>query len=87
VKEVNTEIYTSWIDGIFEFRSIPLDQIMEQLAQWYDIDVMYETPQLKGVLFTGSLYKGNSLGYTLQIIEDISDVQFRNENGKIYIYK
>ncbi|OJU56347.1 MAG: hypothetical protein BGN96_14675 [Bacteroidales bacterium 45-6] len=87
VKEVNTDIYTSWIDGVFEFRSIPLSQIMEQLAQWYDIRVVYENPQLKDVRFTGSLYKGNALGYTLQIIEDISEVQFRNENGKIYIYK
>lgn len=87
VREVNTDIYTSWINGAFEFRSIPLNQIMEQLAQWYDMEVVYENPQLKDVLFTGSLYKGKPLGYSLQIIEEISVVKFRCENGKLYIYK
>lgn len=87
VKEVNTTIYTSWIQGVFEFESTPLTIIMEQLAQWYDIDVTYQNEQMGQILFTGSLYRDRSLDYTLQIIQDISDVKFRNEKGKLCVYR
>lgn len=87
VKEVNTAIYTSWIQGVFEFESTPLTIIMEQLAQWHDIDVTYQNDQTGKILFTGSLYRDRSLDYTLQIIQDISDVKFRNENGKLCVYR
>ena len=87
VRIVNTDIYTSWIDGVFEFESAKLTDIMEQLAQWYDIEVDYQSPKLKNVHFTGSLFRDNSIAYSLQIIQEISDVKFRNENGKLYVYK
>ncbi|WDF67325.1 FecR family protein [Sphingobacterium oryzagri] len=87
VKTVNTAIYTSWIDGIFEFQSANLADIMEQLAQWYDIEVEYQDPKLKNVHFTGSLFRDNSIAYSLQIIQEISEVKFRTQNGKLYVYK
>lgn len=87
IKKVNTTIYTSWIEGVFDFESTPLSVIMEQLAQWYDIDVIFEGENLSNVLFSGSIYRDRSLQYSLQIIEDISDVKFRNDNGKLCVYR
>ncbi|WP_293884865.1 FecR family protein [Sphingobacterium sp. UBA1498] len=87
LKTVNTDIYISWMDGVFEFHGAKLEDIMEQLAQWYEIEVVYQSPKLKDVQFTGSLFRDNSIAYSLQIIQEISDVKFRNENGRLYVYK
>lgn len=87
VQNVNTSIYTSWIKGVFEFQHTPLQEIMEQLKQWYDLEIIYQTPRLKEIRFTGSLFRENSLEYSLQIIEGISNVKFRDKNGRLYVYK
>lgn len=50
-------------------------------------EVVYQSPKLKDVQFTGSLFRDNSIAYSLQIIQEISDVKFRNENGRLYVYK
>lgn len=87
VKTVNTNIYTSWISGVFEFHNAPLGEIMEQLAQWYDIEIIYQNSQLKNLNFTGTLFRDNPITYSLQIIQEVSNVKFRNENNRLYIYK
>ncbi|MDH5826275.1 FecR family protein [Sphingobacterium faecium] len=87
IKTVNTTIYTSWIAGVFEFQNSELEDIMEQLENWYDIEVKYQNPALKKVHFTGSLFRDNSLQYSLQIIQEISDVKFRTEDGQLYVYQ
>lgn len=87
VKQVNTDIYSSWITGAFEFQNAPLHEIMEQLNQWFDIEIIYENPQLMAIHFTGTLFRDNSIKYSLDIIKEISNVKFRNEKGKLYVYK
>lgn len=87
IKDVNTDIYTSWITGIFDFRSARLSDLLAQLNEWYDLEIVYQSPQLKNELFTGTLFRDKSLAYSLQLIQEISDVKFRDENGKLYVYK
>lgn len=45
VREVQTEDYTAWREGYFNFPQQPLDGILQELARWYDIDVEYENPE------------------------------------------
>ena len=87
IKEVNTDIYTSWITGVFDFRSARLADLLAQLNEWYDLEIVYQSPRLQNELFTGTLFRDKSLAYTLQLIQEISDVKFRDENGKLYVYK
>ena len=87
IREVDTAIYTSWITGVFDFNDAPLQNIMEQLSEWYNMDVVYEPESLRNIHFTGSLYRDKSLDYSLEIVEYVSDVRFRKESGKLIVYK
>lgn len=39
VKEVDTHLYTDWTEGMFVFRKQRLEEVMNTLARWYDIEV------------------------------------------------
>src|SRR5690606_11385643 len=32
----------SWKDGYFQFEDMALDDIMRQIARWYDVEIVYE---------------------------------------------
>jgi ferric-dicitrate binding protein FerR (iron transport regulator) len=87
IRNVNTDIYTSWITGVFDFDDTSLQSIMEQLSEWYNIEVVYEPESLRYIHFTGSLYRDKSLDYSLDIVQFVSNVRFRKEEGKLIVYK
>jgi transmembrane sensor len=86
-RHVDTSIYTSWITGVFDFRSEPLGTIMDQLAEWYNIDVEYESTSLRNIRFSGSIYRDRPLDYSLDIIEEVSDVRFMKKDGKLVVMR
>ncbi len=83
---VDASVYASWIDGIFEFNGMPLEQIMKQLARWYDVSYQFNNAQLKKHQFTGITYRHTSLESLLQQIEKTTQIHFKIENRTIYIY-
>jgi ferric-dicitrate binding protein FerR (iron transport regulator) len=87
VQQVNTDIYTAWVKGEFVFRNQPLAEIFAQLERWYDFTIVYESPDIGKMRFTGSAEKARPLNYLLQQIQMITDIQYRSERDKIILYK
>ncbi|MDR0395185.1 MAG: DUF4974 domain-containing protein [Tannerella sp.] len=87
IKTVDTSIYTAWIRGEFIFRKHPLGDILSQLSRWYDFSVRYEDPSIRNLTFTGSAEKARTLDYLLGLIESVTDIKYRNEDGTIVLYK
>ena len=44
-RQVDVSLYTSWVNGIFEYERMPLADIMRQLARWYDIGFIFEAAE------------------------------------------
>jgi len=42
VSSANTDEITAWKNGMFEFQNQPIENIMRQVARWYDVDIKYE---------------------------------------------
>ncbi len=80
---VNTEEAVAWKNGFFQFRSASLEQVMRQIARWYDVDISYEgnIPERK---FGGKISKESNASEVLRILE-LSKVKFRIEDKKIII--
>lgn len=76
VRAVDTEVYTSWKDGYYYFRRETLENIMDKLARWYDMNVFYESSELKALEFGGRLRKYDRIGYLLDRMEATEDVAF-----------
>lgn len=82
---VNTQLYTSWKDGIFEFDGMPLRYITTQLSRWYNVDFTFTSDNIADIQFTGAIFRNKPLGYSIEIIESISKVSFEQKENKISI--
>ena len=76
VREVDTEVYTSWKDGYYYFKREALENIMDVLVQWYDLNVFYQHPDLKSLEFGGRLKRYEDIRYLLKKMEETHDVEF-----------
>lgn len=77
--------YIAWKEGRFVFRNQNLEEIMSNLAKWYDVEVLFANEGLKGVKFTGNLKRYEDFGEVLKKIEKTHEVEFQIEGKKITI--
>jgi len=81
-KEVDTSIYTAWIDGKFYFEGATLEEITAQLERWYDIDFFFTSDNVKHFAFAGVINKEYSANKIFSIIEKTTQVHF-SVNGRV----
>jgi len=84
-QQVDTETYTSWVDGTYEFDDMPMEEIMKQLSSWYNVKIVFASPELSKIRFTGAILRNRSLGYTFELIQKISNLSFQNDDGEIIV--
>ena len=75
-RAVELSLYTSWIRGIFEYENMKLNDIMVQLARWYDVQFTFSTSEYKERRFTGVIRKYEDLNDVLEMIEKTTNVKF-----------
>ena len=83
--EVNTYLYTAWKDGRFAFRDARLEDLFNILARWYDLSVIYQSPEAKDIRFTGDLNKTDDFKSILKIIEQNERVIFTVNQRTVFI--
>lgn len=75
LREVDASIYSAWKDGLFIFEDQRLEQIMEQLKRWYEMDVFYSGEEVKNYRFTGDLKKYDSFEKIVNMLEEVAGVK------------
>lgn len=85
VREVNTRPYTTWKDHLFSFEEQRLDDIMEILARWYDFQVFFESEELKGLEFSGTLDKYSNISPLLELFELSGRIKFDVNKNTIVV--
>ena len=82
IATVNVYNEVSWKEGVFSFRKKPLGEIMKVLSRWYDMDVVFENPELEKAGFNGVLGKDQSIEDILDTIKNfrvIKDYEIINK--------
>ncbi len=87
VSEVDTELYTAWLNGRFVFRDMPLEAIMRQLERWYDFRIVYLQPEIKREQFRGVIQRDSKIEDVFRAIELATEVKFRIEGKKVTVMK
>lgn len=85
VTNVNEEEAIAWKNGFFQFNNSSLETIMQQIARWYDVEVVYANTTLSR-RFTGKMSRNVSLQHVLKVLE-LSDVKFTLQGKKITVFQ
>lgn len=87
VREVNTSLYTDWKEGIFRFENERLEDILETLSNWYNVDVFYQTPAVKELHFSGFMERYEQIDSILNAITISTGVHFVIREHTITVLK
>ena len=75
-RPVNVDLYTSWIEGYYDFEEMELGELMQTISRWYDIPIDFESADLKRIKFSGRLQRYNSVEQLFKMLEYTQDVDF-----------
>lgn len=76
VKEVDVEVYTTWMKENFRFQSETVEEILKKLARWYNIDVIYMGETVKNYHFTGYLPRYANIADVLELLSLTTKIKF-----------
>lgn len=85
VEEVDTDIYTSWMTGRYDFQGTPLKTILSQFELWYSVKIEYKDTCIRDICFDGTVFRDRPLGFSLEIIQEVSDVEFTKHDRTIVV--
>lgn len=87
VKEVDTDIYTSWIDNRLKLDQMPLNEIIKLLMRRYDVDFYFSDETAKDELFNGVVPLNDNLNVILWQLSKVSSLSFEIEGDLIIVKK
>lgn len=85
VREVNVQHYIGWRENRLSFQGETLEEIMQVLARWYDIEVVFEDARLRGLEFSGNLDKYTDIDSFFRLFELGAEVRFERAGRTVYV--
>ena len=86
IKEVNTMLYTSWIDGRIIFRDENINNMITKLERIYDVVIINNNEKLNDQYINATiLTETESIENVLDYLEEIYNLNYKIINNKIII--
>ena len=85
VREVNVQHYIGWRENRLSFQGETLEEIMQVLARWYDIEVVFEDDGLRRLEFSGNLDKYTDIDSFFRLFELGAEVRFERAGRTVYV--
>jgi len=83
--EVNAALYACWREGVFIFNEENLEDILRKLSRWYNINVFFQSEEVRSYQFSGKLPRFKNCNELLDMIEKTTDVQFTMKENRVVI--
>lgn len=83
--KVDLYLYTAWKDARFVFRNTRMEELLNTLSRWYDLEVFYQNNAVKDICFTGDMTRMADFRQLLNIIEANERVRFTIHNRVITV--
>jgi transmembrane sensor len=80
---VDLDKIIAWKNGYFTFKSDKLEDVMGDIARWYDIEVVFED-NAKNVEINGDIHRSSNLSEVLKILS-LLKVESRIEGKKLIL--
>lgn len=85
IEHADLETELAWQKGMFVFKETALDEIMRQVARWYDADIKYENKPI--LHLNAEINRNTPVSKLLHLLEGPGRVHFKIENKKITVMK
>ncbi len=69
----------------FAFENATIEEMLNELALWFDLDVVYNSEVVRKEVFTGCLSRNLPLPEILRLIENTTYVRFTVEGHRVIV--
>jgi len=77
IAQIDIDESIAWKKGLFNFNDTDLESIMKCLSRWYDIDVQYESKDLKALTFGAIISRRSNISAILNLMKMTGTVDFK----------
>jgi transmembrane sensor len=81
--DVEADEAIAWKNGVFQFGGAPIENVMREIARWYDVDVEYQGRTNEH--FTGAISRSVNASEVFKMLELTGAVHFTIEGKKIIV--
>ncbi|TCC99571.1 FecR family protein [Pedobacter hiemivivus] len=85
VHQIDPTIAIAWKNGEFIFMDERLESIMQKIARWYNVEVIYADKEIANRPFSGFISKYEKVSQVLCLLEATGDVKFKIEGRRIMV--
>ena len=82
VAEVNTAQASAWVDNKFNFKDIPLSELIKRLENWYDVDIELNNPSGREVNYTGTFKNEETIWQVLDAIKVYTFIEYEKSDTR-----
>jgi transmembrane sensor len=84
-KEVDTDRYIAWTNGMFVFENEPIENILKVMSRWYNFEYEFKNENIKHQRFTISIGKYDKVSKILDLISASSGLKFNAKENTIIV--
>ena len=85
VREVDVAPYIAWKQGYFLFEDERLEDILNELARWYNVNVFFENSSVREKRFSVDMPRHESFEEVLRLIEQTRSIQIEIEGNNVFV--
>ena len=86
VTQVNTKLYTSWVDGRVVFRNENIDNLIMKLERLYNVSITNNNQNLSSNFFNATIFVENeTIDDVLNYLKEVYNISYQVVNNKIII--
>lgn len=83
--EIDADEYVEWKDGFFYYDNKPLEEMLGDMARWYDVRVVFRDESARNIRLHFEASRHESLENALMLLNSLNKVRATFNNGTIYI--
>ena len=85
VREVDVAPYIAWKQGYFLFEDERLEDILNELARWYNVNVFFENSSVREKRFSVDMPRHESFKEVLHLIEQTRSIRIEIEGNNVFV--
>lgn len=86
-EEPNVDDAIAWIEGWFKFHRQTINDVMNKLERYYNVQFEFNSKFPAEDLITGKLYLNDSIEQVMMALDVVGKLQYRIDGNKIYVGK